>query len=133
MQEVTISNLTRLIKVLGLEIERFDMEKRRTDTYHELSHRFKEEIIIPMIALTNTYDFFIYCSATKHIITADGVECIAEGYEEKHICELEDDIKRLYNVDAWSFIKKWYNYDSMMTNMTFVKIWLKKDENRANR
>lgn len=132
MQDNTLGNLVRLMKLCGLEIERFNMEKRVTQTYHEISHSFKDEIIVPTIAITNTMDFFLYGSAKKTVKTADGTTCVVQGYEEKHICELEEDIKRLYNVDAWSFINKWYKYDSMMTSMVFIRIWLSKDEDTTN-
>lgn len=132
MQENGLINLRHLIRVCGMEVERLDMKESPKETYHEVTHSFKEELIIPVVALTNTFDFFMYGSATKNVRTADGVQCIVEGYEEKHICELEEDIKKMYNMDAWAFIKRWHKrYDTLMTNMMFVKIWLKKDENRV--
>lgn len=133
MEQAGLNNLFRLIKICGMEVESLHMNGRVKDTYHELSHSFKDEVIIPTLAITNTYDFFVFNNAVKHIKTADGVICLVEGFEEKHICELEDDIKRLYNMDAWSFIRKWYKFDSMVTNMVFVKIWLKKDESSSDR
>lgn len=109
------------------------MDARKDRTYHELKHSFKEEVIVPMVALTNNYDFLIFENAEKILRLADGTECSVERYEEKHICDLEDDIKRLYNVDAWSFIKRWHKYDAMMTNMMFLKIWLKKYNDETDR
>lgn len=126
MQECRIKNIARLIRLLDLEIEGVSMNKKVAETHHELSHSFKEEVIVPTVALTNVYDFFMFGSATKIVKTADGIICEAEGFEEKHICDLEDDIKRLYNTDAWSFMKKWHKYNFLMTNMMFIKIWLKK-------
>ena len=116
------------MRTCELELESFNMEAKqeKSETYHELSHSFKEEVIVPTVALTNTYDFFMYSRAKKNVRTADGIECEVEGYEEKHVCELEDDIKRLYGIDAWSFIKKWYNYSIVMTNMMMVRIFMKK-------
>lgn len=127
-----LSNLFNLINKLGLEVEGWNMDARKDRTYHELKHSFKEEVIVPMVALTNSYDFFIFASAEKILRLADGTECVVEQYEEKHICDLEDDIKRLYNVDAWSFIKRWHKYDSMMTNMMFLKMVLRRYEDRVN-
>lgn len=132
MQKVEMAELSKLIRLCGLELENICMAENKSETYHELKHSFKEEIIVPTVALTNTFDFFMYGSAKKNIKLADGTLCIAEGYEEKHICDLEEDIKRLYNMDAWSFVKKWHKHDSLMTNMMFVKIWLKKNENITN-
>jgi hypothetical protein len=132
MEQTGLTNLFRLIKVCGMEVEGFHMNERVAETRHELSHRFKEEIIVPMIAISNVYDFFVFNNAKKKVRTADGVICEVEGFEERHICELEEDIKRLYGIDAWSFIKKWYKFDILMTNMMFVRIWLKKYEDSSN-
>lgn len=122
----TLSKLIPLLTNGFLEIESFDMSEQKTETQHEIRHSYKEEIIIPTVALTNTFDFFMFPRAKKVVRMADGTMCEVSWYEEKHICEFEDDIKRLYNMEAWDFIKKWYKADFMMTNMMFVKIVFKK-------
>jgi hypothetical protein len=125
VQNENLGHCLRLIQCLGLELEGVNMNIDVTDTYHTISHRMQNEIIIPTVAITNTFDFFMYNNATKNIKMADNTKCVVLNYEEKHICELEDDIKRLYGIDAWTFIKKWYAFFNIMTNMMMVKIYLK--------
>lgn len=127
-----LSNLLYLVRNIGLEVDGWTMDERKDKTYHELKHSYKDIVIIPTAALSNTFDFFIFGSAIKKLKLADGSICEVEQYEEKHICDLEDDIKEIYNVDVWSFVKRWYKYEPHMTNMMFLKIWLKKDESESN-
>lgn len=92
-----------------------------------IAHRFKDEIIIPFCALTNNIDFCIEKDAEKVCLTADNVRCVAESFDEKHICELEADVKRIYGIqNTWDFIKRWYALDKHMDSMYFLKISLKK-------
>lgn len=117
--------LNTLCSKLGCEIENIYMSEGKTETLHSLRHRFCDEVVIPVIAISNNYEFFLY-DATKKIRTADGVDCVVSSWEEKHICDLEDDIRRLYDKDAWEFVKIWHNCEPCMTSMQFVKMKLKK-------
>ena len=125
MQNEVLGRCVRLARHLDMELETINMNADVTETYHTISHSMQNEIIIPTVAITNTFDFFMYDKAKKNVKMADGTKCMVLRYEEKHICELEDDIKRLYNIDAWSFIKKWHKFSNIMTNMMMVKIYLK--------
>lgn len=94
--------------------------------YH-IAHRFKDEIIIPFVALINNIDFCTIKDEEKICITADGVRCKAIDWKEQHICELEEDVRRIYGIqNTWEFLKRWYGLDKHMNSMYFLKIKLKK-------
>lgn len=92
-----------------------------------IAHRFKDEIIIPFVALTPNIDFCTLKGEDKICCTADNVKCEAINLEERHMCELADDVKRIYGIsNMWDFIMKWYGLDKHMDSMYFLKIKLKK-------
>ena len=95
------------------------------DVTSQVAHRYKECMILPLVAISDNFNFVMTCGK-RFVITQDGVKCDVIEYEEKHICQLEDDIRALYGVDAWTFTKKWYNFNNTMDSMTFVKLKLKK-------
>jgi hypothetical protein len=108
--------------LLHLEL---NMEKK--DTVHYVAHKFKEDIIIPYIALSNNLDYLL-CDGKKTIHTKDGVMCECVSYEHKHIFEMEEDIKTLYGIETYDFLKRWYNFDNAMQSLYFIKMKLKKIE-----
>lgn len=92
-----------------------------------IAHRFKDEIVIPFVALTRNIDFCLNNEEKKICLTADNVKCEAIEFKEVHICELKDDIKRLYGIsNIGDFIERWYGLDKHMDSMYFLKIKLKK-------
>ena len=93
-------------------------------------HKFKEEIIIPYAGIDKGLTFMLD-KGNKYILTADGIRAIVVDAQEKHICELEDDIQRIYGIDAWSFVKKWYLGHKNMDSMYFLVIKLKKKNENA--
>lgn len=94
--------------------------------YH-IAHRFKDEIIIPFCALTNNIDFCTIKDEEKICLMADRVECKVTDWQEKHICELYEDVKRIYGIqDMWNFVQRWYGLDKHMDSMYFLKMKLKK-------
>lgn len=94
--------------------------------YH-IAHRFKEEVIIPFVALTNNIDFCTTKNEEKTCLMADNVMCKVVSWEEKHICKLVGDVKRIYGIqNMWDFIVRWYGLDNHMDSMYFLHIKLKK-------
>ncbi len=65
--------------------------------YH-IAHRFKDEIIIPFVALTPNIDFCTKKDEEKICLMADNIKCKVISWEEKHMCELADDVKRIYGI-----------------------------------
>ena len=124
-----ISELICILRKFDVfELEHMGVDVQMSETSHTIRHRFREEVIVPIVALSNAYDFFIFSEAKKVITTADNIKCVVETWEEHNICDLEKDIKEMYNIDAWSFIKTWRASFPQMTSMQFLKIKLQKNE-----
>lgn len=49
----------------------FNMERNET-SYHKVQHRYREELIIPYIALRNNIDFMLN-KGERYLITADNI------------------------------------------------------------
>lgn len=111
-------------KVANFEITDLSMENNEP-TIHYINHKFREEVIIPFIQVSSNISFCIG-RGEKTIITSDKVECRCVDWKEIHLCELEDDIQRLYGIDPWSFLKRWYGANKSMQSMFFLKIKLQK-------
>lgn len=92
-----------------------------------INHRYKEHIIVPYVGIRNNIDFFLD-KGDKHVITSDHIRCKVVNCKEKHICELEDEIRETYKIDAWTFLKKWHKWHPNMDSMHFVVLDLKKEE-----
>lgn len=123
----TLGEALRILERLGqFELTGISMDNNKA-TSHFINHSFREMIIVPYVAITNNVDFLM-SNGDKFITTADGIKCKVQSYEEKHICELEQDIQSLYGIDAWSFVKRWYKADKDMQSMYFIKIKLVKEE-----
>jgi hypothetical protein len=88
---------------------------------HHVKHRWKNEIIVPLIALSDNIDF-LTLKEDKTIITADGVQAKVNKWEEIHICALDDLTKRLYGMSAWDFMLRWYNNGDVFYTAYFVYI-----------
>lgn len=92
---------------------------------YQLKHRYREEVVVPYVAIVNNCQFFMD-KEDKYVVTADGVRCIVDSCEYKHIFELEERIKNDYKMDILSFLKRWYNTDKRMQSMEMVILKLKK-------
>ena len=106
-----------------------DLNRDKEVTYHRINHSFKTEILVPVSAITNNIDFLINDkNATRMVKTSDNVECVVDSFEEVHICTLENDIKKLYGMEPWPYIMRWYKVVPTMHSMDFVRIKLKRNE-----
>lgn len=121
-----IKALAELINKFKLDIANIRMESNEP-TYHHVSHNFRDEIIVPIIAIENNITFMIN-KGDRYIIFHDGVKAKVSEVQEKHIFELEEEIKRLYNCEVWTFVNKWYATYKIMDSMTFVCIKVRKEE-----
>lgn len=114
--------LSLLLKYDDWEIS--DMIIQGKEIYY-LNHRYKDEVIVPLVAVSpNVY--FLLDKGVRYVLCTDEIKCRVVDCKEMHICELVDDIKRLYNMDAWSFINRWYQYEKAMDSMEFLKLKLVK-------
>lgn len=96
---------------------------------HEVNHKFRSEIIVPLVAIHNNVSF-LDSGNKDDIITADGITCEVISKHEVHICRLDGDIQRLYGCTAWEFMQRWYKYCPEMSSMWFVKMILVKKKVR---
>lgn len=96
----------------------------KTNYQYAIQHSFKKEVIIPIEALYHNFDFFFIDNNDKYVRTSDGYTCKVMKWEEVHICDLENDIKRLYGLNMWDYIKRWYNACPQMNSMYFLKLEL---------
>ena len=90
-----------------------------------IDHRFKEEMIVPYCAIDNNVAFLL-CKGERFLDTSDGVRANVISADEKHICDLEQDIYRLYGKDAWSFIKIWHKYSKNSSSLIFIHLKLQR-------
>lgn len=122
----TIGEAIRQLQKLGqFDIVDFGMEINR-DTEHRILHKFREIVILPIHCITNNIDF-IMCTGKKTVTTADNVRCNVVQWKELHLLDAEEEIQKLYNMSAWNYAKKFYDYDKNMQNMTLIKMKLKKE------
>lgn len=123
----------RAIKLLAMATNSdMSITQMNTDsnmpTLHAITHSFKEELIIPYIGIEKNIEFFLGKGA-KQVVTADGILANVKSIDEKHICDLEGDIVRIYGISPWEFIKRWHGANMGADSMIFAKLKLEKVDN----
>lgn len=92
---------------------------------HRIAHRFAEEMILPYNAVDNNLGLR---HDNLHVaLCADGVEASILEWKEKHFCELEEDIQRIYKMTPWDFLNRWYKTGLVPHSMFFLVFKLKKN------
>ena len=91
---------------------------------NQILHSYKPKVILPYIAIIGNIPFLN--SNNKKVKTSDGVCCKVVNIYERHICELENEIKEIYKVDGWQFLCRWYKAYPYMQSMVFVVMELEK-------
>ena len=99
-----------------------------SDHDYFINHRFKEHLIMPYVGIKERNIDFLLDKKERHVVTSDRIRCKVINCKEKHICELEDEIRKIYNLDAWAFIKRWHKACPYMDSMHFIVLDLKKEE-----
>ena len=103
-----------------------DMNMNNTNPIElRIDHKFKEEMIVPYCAIDNNIAFLL-CKGERFLDTSDGVRAKVISADEKHICDLEQDVFRLYGKDAWSFIKIWHKYNKNSSSLLFLHLKLQR-------
>ena len=98
--------------------------------YYKVNHRFKDMIIVPIVAIDKFVDFITTPLRQQRIMTSDGVKCIVIKSFTENICNLEEKVLSLYRLNAWDFVKTWFKvYPNNLYSLEFVVIDLVKDEN----
>lgn len=125
----TLGEAIRLLNRLGVfDITDMSMDNNSENTY-KIAHRFQEEVIVPLLAIQNNCGF-VLSKGDKYLLFADNITAKVFEWDSKSIVSLEEDIKRLYNLDAWYFLKKWYGVYPQMTSLDFLHIKVGKEGNK---
>lgn len=123
----TIGEAIRLLNKLGeFDIINMPMDNN-SPTEHSIKHNFRPVMYCPLAAVSNNCNF-VLSNGDKYITTADGIRCKVVSWSEKHICDLEEEIKKAYGVDAWTFCKKWHKSIPQFDSMHFLIINVEKEE-----
>lgn len=123
----TIGEVLHLLSKVGqFDILSIEMNNNR-DTEHRILHKFREIVILPIHCITNNIDF-VMCTGKKTVATADNVKCKVVQWKELHLLDAEEEIQKLYNMSAWDYAKKFYDYDKNMQSMTLIKMKLEKED-----
>ena len=123
----TIGEALVLMQRLGGDVVGMSLDNNNP-TEHNVLHKFKETMIVPYCAVTSNVSL-VMSKGDHYVTTADGIHCKVMSWEEKHICELEDKIRELYNINTWDYVKKWFKATKgCMDSMHFLILKLKKDE-----
>ena len=94
--------------------------------------RYRDEIIVPLVCVSPNIELFFISDKDKIGILCnmkDGVLAKIRGFEIKTIFELEESIKRLYKIEPYEWLKKWYNAsEGMLSNLYLCHIYLTQDK-----
>lgn len=97
--------------------------------FYKVNHRYREEIIVPIVAIHKFVDFITTPLKDKNIITTDGVKCRVYKIYTENLCALEEKVLSLYQISAWDFLKKWHSvYPDNLYSLEFVVMELSKYE-----
>lgn len=93
--------------------------------------RYRDEIVVPLVCISPNWDFMCLTDKDKIGLPAlmkDGVVAKITFFEMKTIFEFETLIKELYKVDAYEWLKKWYNAcKGQLSNLYICHIHLTKE------
>lgn len=103
------------------------MQEEQKESIYHINHRYKEEIIVPLVAVTNNI-CFLFDKEERQATMGDGTIAKVISCEEVHICALDADINRMYGITPWDFVRRWYKIYPRMDSMFFLKMKLTKDE-----
>jgi hypothetical protein len=94
-----------------------------------IRHTYKPNIVIPYLGIGDsvfTNIDFILDKGERIVVTSDNIKCKVLNVEEKHLCNLENEIQSIYNCDAWSWVKRWYKIDNRVSDLRVLVLELKK-------
>lgn len=95
---------------------------------YRVLHTYKDEIFVPLLAISSNVDF-LFDKKKRLLVTSDNIQAEVKYWESVHILsdEAKEIVKRMYNIDVYAFMRKWYaSLD--ITSMEFIYAKLKKYE-----
>lgn len=95
--------------------------ENRETIFYKVNHRYREEMIVPVVAIHKFVDFITTPLRDQNIVTTDGVKCRVFKIYTENLCALEEKVLSLYRISAWDFLKKWYSvYPDNLYSLEFV-------------
>lgn len=95
--------------------------------FYKVNHRYRDEIIVPIVAIHKFVDFITTPLRHQNIITTDNIKCSVSKIYTENLCALEEKVLSLYRISAWDFLKKWHSvYPENLYSLEFVVIKLDK-------
>lgn len=94
-----------------------------------VNHRYREKIIVPLIAIENNVSFL--CDDNdedKNIQTSDNVICGINEIKVSNILDLENEISTIYKMGAYEYLKIWRGAYNNLDSLSFVVLKLKRNE-----
>ena len=90
--------------------------------------KYRDAIIVPLVSISPNMELFFISDKDKIGVLCnmkDGVLAKIRGFEIKTIFEFEESIKRLYKIEPYEWLKKWYNAsEGMLSNLYLCHIYL---------
>ena len=99
-----------------------------------VNHRYREKIIVPLIAIERNVSFL--CDKDdddKCIQTSDNVLCGITDIKVSNILDLENEISTIYKMGAYEYLKIWRGAYNNLDSLSFVVLKLKKKNDYENR
>lgn len=97
-----------------------------------INAKYRPVVIVPHLAVRPNFDFWLLPDKEKKGVvlhTKDGVAAKVTRCESRTIFDLKDEIKELYNVDAWDYLCRWNEAcESQLTSLSLWRIELTKEE-----
>ena len=96
-------------------------------TYY-VNHKYREKIIVPLIAIERNVSFLCDDNDDKCIQTSDNVLCGITDIKVSNILDLENEISTIYKMGAYEYLKIWRGAYNNLDSLSFVVLKLKRKE-----
>ena len=101
-------------------------------TYY-VNHKYREKIIVPLIAIERNVSFL--CDDNdedKNIQTSDNVICVITDIKVSNILDLENEISTIYKMGAYEYLKIWRGAYNNLDSLSFVMLKLNRKNDYGN-
>lgn len=86
---------------------------------YDIFHSYKPRIVVPYAGIRHNISFF--ADKDRQVRLSDGNVYDVRKAVEVHLCDIENEILRIYGCDAWTWVKKWYSSKPFMESLT---VWM---------
>ena len=95
--------------------------------YYKINHRYRDIMILPLSAVSRTFEFITSDINDIGVITADNIKCKIKHLHIRNIFDLEKEIEKQYSIPAWDFLKRWYGIHNNLTSIDFFVLYVEKE------